>query len=154
MAGPSSSVYIQHKVTLVGQPTDMSCWSAAVTMITGNTFSAGPGSASVAESGGLSPDDNNIYTFAQSQGLRVFALQTWSVEGLINLLRNGPVAMLGVMPRRHSVVIAGIASEGTPDTTVLTIYDPYPVLKGQIMKVNYQQLMTTFPLSTMYMLQR
>lgn len=145
------STRITHWVVLVPQPTNMSCWSAAATMLFGDR-SVGPGAGTLGPTGGLQP--RTVPAFANSHGLRVYYPQSWSVEGLVKLLRRGPVAMLGNMPTGHAVVIGGISSDGTAQGTDLTIYDPWPPNVGRVIRVNYEKLMKTFPAATTYMLQR
>ena len=113
----NQSINIQYPVKLFGQPTDMTCWSAATTMLFGTLFSAGPGSASLSPTGGLKADVNNIQAFAQSYNLRLYYPQSWTVEGLIELLRRGPVALMGPIPSLHAVVIGGIRGDGTAGST-------------------------------------
>ena len=144
---------IQHRVSLYAQPTDMSCWSAAVSMLLENQC-VGAGKAVLNDKGGLGAEEKNIQLFAKSYGLRLYFPQTWTVEGLVMLLERGPVAMLGAMPNLHTIVIGGIKGNGTPEGTELTIYDPWPPKIGRISLVNYEQLMKQFPFSTIYMLQK
>lgn len=145
---------IQHRIKLFGQPTNMTCWSAALTMLFGDRFSAGPGRSSTARSGGLSPNFTNVQALARSYNLKFYAPQSWGVPGLISLLSKGPAVMMGYVPSGHAVVIGGIISDGTPRGTTLTIYDPWPPNVGKKYSVNYLQLMTTFPYATTYVLQR
>lgn len=145
---------IHHKIILFPQPTTMTCWSAATTMLFGSTFSAGPASAQIAENGGIYAREGNIKTFAQDWGLRLYWPQSWTVQGLVEVLRHGPVAMLGRMPKGHVVVLGGIRGDGTPNGTELTIYDPAPTNIGTILTVKYDKFMNTFPMATMYLLQR
>jgi papain like cysteine protease AvrRpt2 len=142
---------ISHRVVLFPQPTNMSCWSAAVTMLFGDR-SVGPGRGTLGPTGGLQAQ--SVPAFAQSYGLQVHYPQSWTVQGLVNLLRRGPVAMLGNMPDKHAVVIGGISSDGTPGGTELTIYDPWPPGIGKVGRINYKKLTQTFPTATTYMLQR
>ncbi|MEZ4959585.1 MAG: papain-like cysteine protease family protein [Saprospiraceae bacterium] len=151
---PSPKTSINHIVTLFPQPTDMTCWSAATTMLFGDR-SIGAGSAQAGENGGLKSDFDNIQVFAQAHGLTMYAPQSWSVEGLIRLLRRGPFVMMGRMPNAHAVVVAGIQSDGSAAGTYLTIYDPWPPNVGKIQRgLRYDQLMQQFPLVSMYVLQR
>lgn len=149
----SDSFNIQHQITLYGQPTNMSCWSAATTMLLGNRFSAGPGLAALGPAGGLNSDVKNIQTFAQGYHLHLYYPQSWTAAGLVEVVRRGPVVLMGPIPSGHAVVIAGIRGDGTEVGTELTIYDPWPPNLGRIYTVNYQDLMTRFPMATMYLLQ-
>jgi hypothetical protein len=150
-------VDIQYEIDLFGQPTGMTCWSAATTMLFGSRFSAGPGQAELGPSGGLKSDFSNVSLFAKSYQLTMYAPQSWTPKGLIDLLRSGPVAMLGAVPQLHAVVIGGIKGDDSSSACsalTLTIYDPWPVGVGDIYLVDYERLMTKFPMATMYMLQR
>ncbi len=148
------SFNIQYPVKLFGQPTGMTCWSAATTMLFGSQFSAGPGSAALGATGGLKPDTNNIQSFARSYNLRLNYPQSWTVEGLTHLLQRGPVVLMGAIPSLHAVVIGGIRGDSTSGSAELTIYDPWPPNQGRVYTVNYQSFMTQFPMATMYLLQR
>jgi hypothetical protein len=154
-----TTVNIHYRIELFGQPTDMTCWSAALTMLFGNRFSAGPGRAATDKKGGLQPSFGNLQELTRAYGLTLYAPQSWTVEGLITLLHKGPVIMMGYMPSGHAIVIGGIAGDGTAKGTTLTIYDPWPpstkkVPGGKIYRANYAQLMTAFPMASTYLLQR
>src|SRR5438876_6647892 len=107
-------VNISHRVTLFPQPTNMTCWSAAATMLFGN-MSVGPGRASLAPNGGLSSDFGNIQAFARSHHLQMHAPQSWTVDGLASLLRHGPLWVGGSVPSGHAYVIAAMKGDGTPN---------------------------------------
>lgn len=150
----NQSINIQHPVLLYAQPTGMTCWSAATTMLFGTTFSAGPGSARLGTTGGLNASFTNIHAFANSYGLHLHAPQSWTMAGIIDLLRRGPVAMMGALPSLHAVVIGGVSGDGTPDGTILTIYDPWPPNVGRKYQVSYGAMLRQFPMATMYLLHR
>lgn len=123
-------------------------------MLFGTRFSAGPGSAALGKEGGLRADVNNIQAFARSYHLRLYYPQSWAVQGLVEMLRSGPAALMGPIPSLHAVVIGGIRSNGEPAGTELTIYDPWPPNAGRLYRVNYQSFINQFPMATMYLLQR
>jgi hypothetical protein len=148
------SFNIQHPVKLFPQPTNMTCWSAATTMLFGSKFSAGPATAQTKEDGGIYAREANIGTFARDWGLKVYWPQSWTVQGLVDVLRRGPVALVGAIPMGHVVVLAGIRGDGTQGGTQITLYNPAPTNIGKIETVNYSAFMTHFPLGTMYLLQR
>src|SRR5262249_17439018 len=64
VAGPATwsnlglKIDLTHPVRQFGQPTKMTCWSAAATMIVGN-MSVGPGKAAIDPSGGMLPNPDN-----------------------------------------------------------------------------------------------
>ena len=148
-------IRIDHQVQLHAQPSGMSCWSAATTMLFGNRMSIGAAGARTSRRGGLKDSYQNIGAFARAHNLTVHAPQTWSTHRLIELLRNGPVVMMGYRPNGHAVVIGGLESDGTPERTYLKIYDPWPVGTGTIRsRMPYDVMMRKYPRTTKYMLQR
>ncbi|NND94068.1 MAG: hypothetical protein HKN45_04335 [Flavobacteriales bacterium] len=148
-------ITIDHRVQLFAQPTDMTCWSAATTMLFGNRMSVGAGGARLSRRGGLNGSYQNIGAFARAHGLTIHAPQSWHVHRLIELLRNGPVVMMGHRPTGHAVVIGAVESDGTPERTYLKIFDPWPVNSGLIRRrMPYDVMMRKYPMTTRYMLQR
>lgn len=145
-------VRIQHPVDLIGQPTSMTCWMAATSMLLRRSVTSG--TARTAPNGGLLSDANNLRDFARSNGLRLYYGQTWMARGLIALLRKGPAAMMGRLPSMHAVVLSGIESDGTEDGTYITIHDPWPVRQGTIHRgLPYAAFLRQFPMASNYMLQ-
>ncbi|NJN10651.1 MAG: DUF4157 domain-containing protein [Richelia sp. RM1_1_1] len=149
----SVDMSIEHDVTLFPQPTNMTCWSAATTMLFGDR-SISSGEAEIDGNGGLSSDEKNIAAFAKSHGLTLHYPQSWSVKALYRLLNNGPLAIMGAMPLAHAVVLAGMNGDGTAKNTKLYIYDPWPVNEGKIVEPIYANWINTFPLATYYILHR
>src|SRR5712691_6240614 len=98
---------INQPVMPFAQPTNMSCWSAAATMLMGN-MCVGPGRAALGTTGGLKVDPNNVKTFANGLGLSVEYPQTWMVKGLAALLRRSPLWVAGAQPSLHAVVIGAM----------------------------------------------
>ncbi len=141
------TVELDHKVRLHPQPTDMTCWSASMTMLTGLAQSMGPGSAAIGMDGGLVPTDANVAAFARSHGKRIVSShQSLAVPTLVSILRNGPAMICGWGPdqRRpdgtrapawgHVSVLSGIWSTGDSDgqTTLIRVHDPWPPNTGRI----------------------
>jgi len=152
---------INHRVTLFPQPTNMSCWSAAATMLFGN-MSVGPGRAAVGGSGGLASDHRNLSVFARDLGLTMHAPMTWTVQGFAALLVRGPLWVGGVQPlgspkavqSGHVVVVGSIWGTGEADGTMLQIYDPWPVAIGSVYASFYGERIADAPLWTTYILHR
>lgn len=118
-----------HGVTGVGQPTGMTCWSAAATMMEGNR-SVGPGAATLTASGGLATSITNVETFVRGQGWRLINNMT-SPPALtvVRAVANGPVwvAFQG-NGFEHAVVLSAVYSDGDEDGTgtVFRVHDPWP----------------------------
>lgn len=146
-------INVNHPVRLFPQPTNMTCWSAAATMLFGDR-SVGPGGARLGATGGLQGSFDNMATFARAHGFRMYGPQSWMPEAFFNLIRRGPIAMGGLMPSAHFVVVGGVNGDGTATGTTLTIYDPWPPNVGNITRITYQQLMQTYPMATTYIFQR
>lgn len=145
---------ISQRVKLYGQPTDMTCWSAAATMLLGIAMSVGPGSAATGPKGGLKPSFSNVKNFADSYGLHMHAPQCWAVPGIANLLRRGPVWVAGWVPFGHAVVYGAIHGDGTPEGTLIVIYDPWPPGRGEIRGELYGDWVNKHPTATTYILER
>ena len=85
---------IDHNVTLFGQPTSQSCWSAAATMLFGN-MSVGQGRALFTPGTHLLEANlDNVRTFLQGAGLR-FLPPAASLPALVTALRRGPIWAAG-----------------------------------------------------------
>jgi hypothetical protein len=144
---------INQPVIRFAQPTNMSCWSAAATMVMGN-MSVGPGRAALSSSGGLKVEPENIQTFARGLGLNMEYPLSWTVQGLAGLLRRGPLWVAGAQPSLHAVVIGAMWGDGTPNGTAMLIYDPWPPNVGGVYPAFYGARLQQFPLMTMYVLHR
>lgn len=152
---------INHRVRLFPQPNNMTCWSAAATMLLANT-SVGSGRAAVGASGGLASDQRNISVFARDLGLTMHAPMTWTVQGLAGLLGRGPLWVGGVQPlgsvkavqSGHVVVVGSMWGTGEADGTILQIYDPWPVAIGSVYGTFYSERIAGAPLWTTYILHR
>lgn len=145
------NINITHRVTLYPQPTNMTCWSAAATMLFGDRC-VGAGGAATGPAGGLEASYSNIQTFAMAHGLRMHAPQSWTTKGLAELLHNGPLWVGGMVPSGHAYVIGGMRGDGTPGKTIITIYDPWPPNMGRIRRVSYGSWMQAHPKATTYIL--
>lgn len=133
------AVEMSHPVRLFGQPTGMTCWSAAATMILGN-MSVGPGSASTGAGGGLNPDIDNVDTFLHGLGWSLINNQTAPpVSTFILGLARGPLWLAfegGTF--KHAVVASAIYSDRTDDGTVMRIHDPWPQNRGTLYGTTYR----------------
>ena len=89
---------VSNRVILYGQPTNMTCWSAAATMLLGTNMSIGPGNAALGPRGGLLPSFNNVKTFADGLGLYMHPPQCWTTQGLAGLLHRGTIWVAGWVP--------------------------------------------------------
>jgi hypothetical protein len=164
-AGPATwsrlglRIDVTHPVRLFGQPTNMTCWSAAATMIVGN-MSVGPGNASLDASGGMLPSPDNIRRFGEGLRWRMYYPQTWTVSGLAGLMRNKPLWAVGggsspTGDWLHAIVLSGLWSDGAEDAsgTMLRIHDPWPPNVGKVYGRFYRGTVDGFDFISLYILQ-
>jgi hypothetical protein len=144
-------VEIYHPTELVPQPDGHSCWSAAGTMIVGNMSLDVDANMKNAKGELLI---NSIDKFASLYGLKVQPQQSYSIQGLVELLSKGPIWVGGLVPTGHAFVIAGIRGNGTTRGTNLIQYDPWPPSQGAIREINYVGFMKKYPLAMMVVLQK
>ena len=115
---------ILYNVTHIQQTSPMLCWSAAVSMMLGSNLTAGPGGASLDTAGGLRAPFDNVQALAGSYGLSVAPPASWTVDRIALYMSRGPIVMLGIMPRRHAIVISGLVGDGSPGTLTY-VNDPF-----------------------------
>ena len=158
-----AAIDINHSVTIFPQPTNMTCWSAAATMLLGTSASIGQGRATAQINGGLDFTEPNMREFARGLGLQMFPPQTWTVRGLADVLERGPIMVAGGLiidprtgsPAPHAIVVGGISGDGTPLGTMLRVYDPWPPgVPHAPADVRYSDLMATFPQATTFIFQK
>lgn len=149
---------IQHPVALFPQPTGMTCWSAAATMVLGDQ-SVGPGRAALTASGGLEPSPENVQRFADGLGWQMHHPQSWTVDGLAALVRQSPLWVVGGGGSGrnawlHAVVISALWSDGAQDAsgTMVRIHDPWPPNVGSVYARFYRGTVDGFDFLTRYVL--
>lgn len=154
---------IEHDVTLRPQPSNVSCWSAAATMLLG-PMSVDSGGATRAPGGGLpAAGGTNVEAFARSHGLRMHYPMNRPVQAFAELLRGGPLWVAGVQSlgvrsggtqSMHAVVVASMWGNGSREGTMLEIYDPWPPGRGSIYGTFYGERIASSPMGMAYILQR
>ena len=128
----TSAIDIFHSVELVPQQTSMSCWAAAAAMVVGWKWSVCINPEEIASEIGFWDQYDSGLTFDNSEDffqhwdLTIQPLQTFTVQGFAGILENGPIWVVtsGGMGG-HAVVASAMRGDGTPDGTMLTIYDPW-----------------------------
>ena len=118
-------------VELLNQPTDMSCWAASAAMVVGwrdrvsidiSAIVNGTGNWA-AYFAGLRPAD--IPTLANAWGLVQEPPQCYAVDGLRQMLSQGPLWVGATVPSLHAIVVTGIYGDGSADNTFVRINDPW-----------------------------
>jgi hypothetical protein len=135
---------IIHNVTPVRQPSDMSCWAAATTMLmnwklgitrsiddvvaqAGRRFTGIYQSSFAVPPQGISPQDEQAFYAALA--LKVFQGQNYAIAGWFDLLtKHGPLSItVDADPGRkfiHALVLIGLDGDGSADRTVASYVDP------------------------------
>lgn len=130
-----------HTVRFAAQPTGMTCWSAAGTMMSGGNMSVGPGSSSMFANGGLDPSLANIEIFARGMGWRMLTnMSAPPPSQLIAGLVRGPIWVVFQGANfAHAVVFNEVFSDGNDsgDGTVFTVQDPWPPNVGTVYPSTY-----------------
>lgn len=152
-----SEIDIYYDVELVPQRTNMSCWVAAAAMVVGwrdmvsidpEEIAEGIGYWNQYHNNGLPPDNEEMFDY---WGLILEYPQTYTVQGFAELLENGPLwVATDLSGGGHAVVVAEMQGDGTPDGTLLTIYDPweegmttfFPLNLGSIYERTYTEFVT------------
>ena len=110
------------------------------------------GFSGATDASGLPDNPQSLAAFANHLGLKLHHGQSWSVEGLVSLIRShGPLMICGLIGYKHCFVIGGIRGDGTAQGTTLKIYDPDG---GRVYPEIYSSVMRRFPALAAYVLHR
>jgi ABC-type bacteriocin/lantibiotic exporter with double-glycine peptidase domain len=119
---------IRYSVPGMSQPTDKSCWATSFAMLINYSQGASLTPADVAAKIGKTVDeyDNNTddRNIAQAFGLTVDACTCMNIDGWRQKLESYGPLYIGINGNTHAVLITGMESDGTPETTKFYINDP------------------------------
>jgi hypothetical protein len=123
---------------LVAQPTEVTCWAAAASMVVGWDKQISLTPETVAEIAGRATNQglpwNDRASFAAAIGLVAEPPQSYSVEGFRQLLESSGPLYVGVFPSTggHAIVVTGMYTDGVPDGsgTFIRIADPWDRIVG------------------------
>jgi hypothetical protein len=124
---------LMHPITGYSQPTNMTCWSAAATMMMGTNMSVGRGNAAVGATGGLRPQIDNVETFVRDLGWRLVNNSSQPpISEVIRAVMRGPVWVVFRGRSAHAVVLSGVLHGSARDSTdtVFRVHDPWPPNAG------------------------
>jgi len=174
---------ILHRIPLLAQPTETTCWATATAMMIGTTVAqvrARTPASMLASDGGLlnwSDTDQALprgQAYGRIHGLRCNAPQSYALATLRAMLQRGPlmfdmlwdtVAYLTphtAAPGRwlgspgHMVCVIGMRGDGDPSGkgTTLRINDPWPPNRGKACSVGYAKWMREVPTRTYRVFER
>lgn len=160
-----------HRVRFIPQPTTTTCWAASTAMMIGSTVAAvrsrTPASM-LTSNGGLrnfSSTDQAVVEgnrYGRIHGLRCYAPMSWTAGLLKDTLRRSPLMfdmlwnvddyMAGAGSPGHMVVIVGMRGEDS--SSVVQVYDPWPVNRGRRSMQNYYDWMRAVPTRTYRVFER
>lgn len=151
----SASFQVKYSVQLVPQMTEVSCWAAAAAMLVSWRQEVSVIPSEIAnrigywreyDERGYSINDEKVFKY---WGLTYFRM-TPNCKGLAKLIaENGPLIIVTMEdPQQqdvaHARVIAGVKGDGSPEGTILTIYDPWPVNSGSVYEETYAQFIVKY----------
>jgi hypothetical protein len=133
----NQSISVDLPVQLVPQPTPVTCWAASLAMVAGYRDSASYSADTIAAAAGM--DTIAGYSWADIQK----AVTTWNLQqegptsampsAWADLLRTwGPIWIVEVGAPYHAVVVGGLQGDGTPESTDVTVYNPWPPGQGAV----------------------
>jgi hypothetical protein len=148
----SKQIAIDYQVELVPQPTEASCWAAALAMITSFRDQASYSADEVASRANM--DIKRSYGWNDIRS----AVSTWQLKeagptcampgywaGLLQA--NGPLWVVEVgNPGTHAVVLVGMHGDGTPEGTSATLNNPWPPNQGAVQEKTFQDFDKDFGL--------
>jgi Putative peptidoglycan binding domain len=144
---------IDKNVKPASQPTNDTCYAAAATMVLGSEGSKSftPG----ATPAGQASDDYWARSFASQFGWSLEYGMTPMPVALANYLQRGAFWMAGNLPfpsgpSYHAVVIGSIWGTGDSDSTMLLVYDPWPVNTGDIYGIILGDYLNQNPMAFRY----
>jgi hypothetical protein len=166
---------ILHRVNFIPQPTAVTCWAAATAMMknsTVNAIRARTPADMIGSSGGLknysgkADHISGSERYASIHGLRYHPPQSHPASAFRNIVQFSPVMLnmlwnsstyaAGSGSPGHMVVVVGVRGDNDPSGrgTILTIYDPWPVGRGNRETVSYFDKSRNTPLFTYGMFTR
>jgi hypothetical protein len=143
---------VRFPVQLVPQQTGRSCWAAGAAMVVGwrDRVSINPDEIARAAgywrqyAEGLEAEDTNL--LERVWGLQTEPGQSYSLDGFRRLLDTyGPLWTAGAVPGAHIRVVAGMYGDGSPNGTMVVLYDPWekgmatfsPANRGSVYEESY-----------------
>ena len=121
-------VQVDNAVTYVPQTRDETCWAASMAMLVNFRDGTSYTDLDICQKVGLPEDGATVEQVQQAMdqlNLYLVAPSCYTPDGWIDLLQPHPVGV--IVPGGgmwHRIVIAGVQTDGTPDSTWIHILDP------------------------------
>ena len=128
LAGGQSFTLNWDEVQQIAQPTNVSCWATAASMVLGWRDRMSLTVEGIAERAGLTTvtglDPTQVGQFADDMGMVAEPPQSYTVEAFRQLLENnGPLWVGTAAPGLHAIVVTGLYNDATE--TYVRITDPW-----------------------------
>jgi Putative peptidoglycan binding domain len=149
------TIDVSRPVKPESQPSNDTCYAAAATMVLGPaasaSFSAGPPPP------GVKPDDHWAQSFSRQFSWQLEYGMSPLPSLLAAYLASGPFWFAGQLPfpsgpSYHAVVVGSMWGDGTPDQTMLLVYDPWPPNVGEIYGIMHGDYIDASPQAFRYVL--
>jgi ABC-type bacteriocin/lantibiotic exporter with double-glycine peptidase domain len=122
------SIKVDNPPVYVRQTRDETCWAASMAMLVNFRDGSSFTDLDICRQVGLPEDGATVQQVQQAMdhlGLHLVAPSSLTPEGWVDLLRSHPVGVIvpggGIW---HRIVIAGVETDGTPESTSIHILDP------------------------------
>lgn len=134
---PAGDVNVSHDVPLVPQPTQVSCWAAALTMVVDYRDQMNYPVQQIASRAGMNL--NTGYRWGQIQN----AVSTWGLQEIAPMSADpiwwadmldahGPLWIVEVGAPYHAVVVTALHGGGTAGDTEVHVNNPWPPNSGVV----------------------
>ena len=121
---------VNQSLTLVPQPTDVTCWAASIAMLTNKSVE------DVCTDAGMTTTDSygwgEIEAAVSAHGLTEIGPACGGPDYFAPMLERSPLWIVEQGAPYHAVVLAGLNGGGSWDDTEATIYNPWPTGSGAI----------------------
>jgi hypothetical protein len=140
----TQSMAVNQSVTLVPQPTEVTCWAASIAMLTNKSVE------DVTSEAGMNTTDGygwgEIQAAVSVHGLTEIGPACGGPDYFATMLDKSPLWIVEVGAPYHAVVLAGLNGGGNWDDTEATIYNPWPPGSGAIERKPFAQFADEYEL--------
>ncbi len=137
-------IAVNQSLTLVPQPTEVTCWAASIAMLTNKSVDE------VCASAGMNTTDGygwgEIQGAVSMLGLTEIGPACGGPDYFAQMLERSPLWIVEVGAPYHAVVLAGLNGGGNFDDTEATIYNPWPPGSGAIERKPFAEFSNEYEL--------
>lgn len=137
-------IAVNQSVSLVAQPTDVTCWAASIAMLTNKTVEQVTSEAEMTTTDSYGWMD--IQNAVSKHGLTEIGPACGGPDYFAQMLERSPLWIVEVGAPYHAVVLAGLNGGGSWNDTEATIYNPWPPGSGAIERKPFADFATEYEL--------